>query len=64
LLLNEAPVTVFSESGAGIQDGARTGLSAITVAFWFFISIFFAPIFSSLPSWSSGPALIATGYDK
>ncbi|CAO3696047.1 hypothetical protein G6F70_006295 [Rhizopus microsporus] len=53
--------TAFVESGAGIAEGGRTGLTAITVAFGFFISIFFSPIFASFPPWSTGPALILVG---
>ncbi|RCI00977.1 hypothetical protein CU098_011556, partial [Rhizopus stolonifer] len=53
--------TAFVESGAGIAEGGRTGITAITVAFGFFISIFFSPIFASFPPWSTGPALIIVG---
>ncbi|KAG0002944.1 hypothetical protein BGZ79_002003 [Entomortierella chlamydospora] len=55
------PVTAFIESGAGITEGGRTGLTSITVAFCFFISIFFSPIFASFPPWATGPALIIVG---
>ncbi|KAI8889911.1 hypothetical protein K501DRAFT_169617 [Backusella circina FSU 941] len=53
--------TAFVESGAGIAEGGRTGITALTVAFGFFISIFFSPIFASFPPWSTGPALIVVG---
>ncbi|ORX45109.1 hypothetical protein DM01DRAFT_1328748 [Hesseltinella vesiculosa] len=53
--------TAFVESGAGIAEGGRTGLTAITVALGFCISIFFSPIFASFPPWSTGPALIVVG---
>ncbi|KAG1462917.1 hypothetical protein G6F46_000637 [Rhizopus delemar] len=53
--------TAFVESGAGIAEGGRTGLTALCVAFGFFISIFFSPIFASFPPWSTGPALILVG---
>lgn len=39
----------------------RTGITAITIAFGFFISIFFSPIFASFPPWATGPALIIVG---
>lgn len=39
----------------------RTGITAITIAFGFFISIFFSPIFASFPPWATGPALIVVG---
>lgn len=53
--------TAFVESGAGIAEGGRTGITAITVAFGFFLSIFFSPIFASFPPWATGPALIIVG---
>ncbi|KAK9764824.1 hypothetical protein K7432_007367 [Basidiobolus ranarum] len=56
-----SPVTVFVESGAGITDGGRTGITAITVGFFFFLSVFLAPIFASIPPWATGPALIVIG---
>lgn len=55
------PVTAFVESGAGITEGGRTGITSITTAFLFFISLFFAPIFASFPPWATGPALIVVG---
>ncbi|KAI7872421.1 permease family-domain-containing protein [Spinellus fusiger] len=56
-----SPCTAYIESGAGIAEGGRTGITAITIAFCFFISIFFSPIFASFPPWSTGPALIVVG---
>ncbi|KAI8376328.1 permease family-domain-containing protein [Radiomyces spectabilis] len=53
--------TAFVESGAGIAEGGRTGITALAVGFGFFISIFFSPIFASFPPWSTGPALIVVG---
>lgn len=56
-----SPCTAFVESGAGISEGGRTGITAISVGFGFFVSIFFSPIFASFPPWSTGPALIVVG---
>ncbi|CAO0791886.1 unnamed protein product [Mucor circinelloides] len=56
-----SPCTAFVESGAGIAEGGRTGITAIATAFGFFVSIFFSPIFASFPPWSTGPALIVVG---
>ncbi|KAG0253765.1 hypothetical protein DFQ27_007237 [Actinomortierella ambigua] len=55
------PVTAFIESGAGITEGGRTGLTSISTAFFFFVSLFFSPIFASFPPWATGPALIIVG---
>ncbi|KAI1066765.1 hypothetical protein LB506_012055 [Fusarium annulatum] len=56
-----SPVTAFIESGAGIAEGGRTGLTAMTTGFFFLLSIVFGPIFSSVPPWATGPALILVG---
>ena len=37
-------VAAFIESAAGIREGGRTGLTALTAAWWFFVSLFFTPI--------------------
>ncbi|CAO3608198.1 unnamed protein product [Cunninghamella blakesleeana] len=60
-IFGSSPCTAFVESGAGIAEGGRTGITAITVAFGFLITIFFSPIFASFPPWSTGPALIIVG---
>ncbi|KAI8983036.1 permease family-domain-containing protein [Pilobolus umbonatus] len=59
--LGSSPCTAYVESGAGIAEGGRTGITALAIAFGFFISIFFSPIFASFPPWSTGPALIVVG---
>jgi AGZA family xanthine/uracil permease-like MFS transporter len=57
-LLGTSPVTAFIESGAGIAEGGKTGLTAMTCGFCFLISMFFAPIFASIPPWATGCTLI------
>ncbi len=53
-----APSTAFVESGAGIAEGGRTGLTAIVTGLCFIVSIFFAPLFASIPPWATGTTLI------
>jgi AGZA family xanthine/uracil permease-like MFS transporter len=60
-LFGVSPVTTFVESGAGIAEGGRTGLTAMTTGLCFLISVFFAPIFASIPQWATGCALVAVG---
>ena len=57
-LFGTSPVTAFVESAAGIAEGGKTGLTAITTGICFLISIFFAPIFASIPPWATGCTLI------
>lgn len=56
--MGSSPVTAFIESGAGIAEGGRTGLTAMTAGICFFISLFFAPIFASIPPWATGCTLV------
>jgi AGZA family xanthine/uracil permease-like MFS transporter len=60
-LLGTPPVTAYIESGAGISEGGATGLTAMTTGICFFISIFFAPIFASIPPYATGCVLIIVG---
>lgn len=60
-ILGTPPVTAFVESGAGIGEGGKTGLTAMTAGICFFISIFFAPIFASIPPWATGCVLVIVG---
>ena len=60
-VLGVPPVTAFVESGAGISEGGKTGLTAVATGLCFFISIFFAPIFASIPPWATGCVLILVG---
>ncbi|RSM08452.1 hypothetical protein CEP52_004677 [Fusarium oligoseptatum] len=60
-LFGSSPVTAFIESGAGIAEGGRTGLTAMVTGLCFIISVFFAPIFASVPPWATGCTLILVG---
>ena len=53
----------YIESAAGIRDGARTGLPAVTTAALFALSLFFIPLVTPLQElrFAYGPALIAVG---
>ena len=57
-LLGVSPVTAYIESGAGIAEGGKTGLTAITTGLCFVVSMFFAPIFASIPPWATGSTLV------
>ena len=60
-VLGVPPVTAFVESGAGISEGGKTGLTAMMAGICFFISVFFAPIFASIPPWATGCVLVLVG---
>ena len=61
-VLGTSTTTTFVESSAGVAVGGRTGLTALTTAFLFLISIFFAPVFTAIPSFATAPALIVVGF--
>ncbi len=61
-VLGTSTTTTFVESSAGVAEGGRTGLTALTTALLFLVSIFFAPIFTAIPSFATAPALIIVGF--
>lgn len=56
-----SPISSYIESGAGVAAGARTGLTAVIIAFYYFIATFFGPVLASIPPWVVGGALIIVG---
>ena len=54
-------VTTYVESTAGVAEGGRTGLTAISTAALFFVAMFFAPIASLIPGAATAAALIYVG---
>ena len=57
-LAGTSNTTSYIESGAGIKEGGRTGLTAVTVAVLFAACLFFAPLAQSVPVFATAPALI------
>ncbi|KJZ77678.1 Putative xanthine permease [Hirsutella minnesotensis 3608] len=60
-ILGTSPTTAFVESGAGISEGGKTGITSVVTGLCFFLSIFFAPIFASIPPWATGCVLVLIG---
>lgn len=60
-ILGTSTVTTYVESSAGVVEGGRTGLTALVVAILFVLSLFLAPLFGSIPSAATAPALILVG---
>lgn len=61
-ILGTSTTTTFVESASGVAGGGRTGLTAMTSAILFLIAMFFAPIFTAIPSFATAPALIIVGF--
>lgn len=60
-ILGTSTVTTFVESSSGVAEGGRTGLTALTVAILFLLSLFLSPLFLSIPSAATAPTLILVG---
>ncbi len=60
-LMGTSTVTTYVESAAGVADGGRTGLTALSTAVMFALALFFAPIFFIIPGAATAPALILVG---
>ena len=59
--LGTSTPVAFVESAAGIAEGGRTGLTGVTIAVLFFLSLFFSPILTIIPSFATAPVLIVLG---
>lgn len=60
-MLGTSTVTTFVESGSGVAAGGRTGLTALTTAVMFLLSIFLLPLFASIPGAAAASALLYVG---
>lgn len=60
-LLGSSPGTAYIESAVGIEQGGRTGLTAITGAFLFLPFLFLSPLISAVPAIATAPALVLVG---
>lgn len=60
--LGTSTVTTFVESASGVAAGGRTGLTALVTGLLFLAAMFFAPIFTAIPSFATAPALIMVGF--
>ncbi len=61
-VLGTSTVTTFVESSTGVLAGGRTGLTTFVTGLLFLIAMFFAPVFTAIPSFATAPALIIVGF--
>ena len=61
-VLGTSTTTTLVESSAGVSAGGRTGLTSLTSAVLFLLSMFLAPVFVAVPSFATAPALIVVGF--
>lgn len=60
-MLGTSTTTTYVESAAGVAQGGRSGLTAFIVGCCFVVALFFSPLFLSIPSAATAPALIIVG---
>ncbi len=60
--LGTSTITTFVESSSGISEGGRTGLTSVTTGILFLLALFFSPLFLTIPSFATAPALIVVGF--
>ena len=60
-MLGTSTTTTYVESAAGVAQGGRSGLTAFIIAVCFAVALFFSPLFLSIPSAATAPALVLVG---
>lgn len=60
-LFGSTVVTTYIESASGVEEGGRTGLTAVSTAVCFALAIFITPIVGMIPNQATAPALIIIG---
>jgi AGZA family xanthine/uracil permease-like MFS transporter len=60
-IFGTSTTTTYVESASGIAEGGRTGMTALTIAVLFALSLFLAPLFIIVPDAATAPALIIVG---
>ena len=61
-VLGTSTTTTFVESSAGVAEGGRTGLSSVVTGLLFLLAVFLSPIFITIPSFATAPALLFVGF--
>ncbi|MCL2818978.1 MAG: NCS2 family permease [Actinomycetia bacterium] len=61
-LIGASSITSYIESGSGVSDGGRTGITVIVTGLLFLLAIFFLPIVGVVPAEATAGALIIVGF--
>lgn len=61
-VLGTSTTTTYVESASGVTEGGRTGLTAMTTGVLFLLAVIFSPLFLTIPSFATAPALIIVGF--
>ncbi|MFH0789350.1 MAG: NCS2 family permease [Pseudomonadota bacterium] len=60
-VLGTSTTTAYIESGAGIEAGGRTGVTAVVTGILFLLGLLFVPLIGIVPNYATAPALIMVG---
>ena len=60
-VLGTSTTTTYVESASGVAQGGRSGLTAFVIACCFIVTLFFSPLFLSIPAAATAPVLILVG---
>jgi AGZA family xanthine/uracil permease-like MFS transporter len=60
-LLGVSTTTSFIESASGVEEGGRTGLTAVATGLFFILTLFMLPLFKSIPANAIYPILVMVG---
>ena len=60
-LCGTSTTTSYIESAAGVEQGGRTGLTAVVTGLLFLLSMLFVPLVGIVPKYATAPALIMVG---
>ena len=61
-IFGTSTTTTYVESAAGVTEGGRTGLTAIVTGLLFLLALIFSPLFLTIPSFATAPALVIVGF--
>jgi len=60
-IFGTSPATTFIESASGVEEGGKSGLTAIIVGLLFLPFMFFSPVISMIPHVATGAVLVLVG---
>lgn len=60
-MMGTSTITVYVESAAGVNEGGRSGLTAVVTGLCFLLALFFAPLFLAIPAAATAPVLVLVG---
>lgn len=60
-MFGTSTTTTYVESASGVAQGGRSGLTAFVIGCCFIVTLFFSPLFLSIPAAATAPVLILVG---